>query len=146
MDLLYTELVSQQTHSYHKINVIFIGRPATPIFGELISGPSAGEVTIMIKTMASGLDDPSQVFWFVITPYTDSTKGETIPHLIPNYQSGTCAMIIVSGLEQGESYRFNATATNTFGVSEVAISNFITAGVGVYMYGTVFMHACLFAL
>ena len=78
VDLLYTELVSQQTHSYHKINISFIGHPITPMFGELISGPSAGEVTIMIKTVAFGLDDPSQVFWFVITPYTDSTEGETI--------------------------------------------------------------------
>ena len=87
----------------------------------------------MVKTVASGLDDPSQVFWFVVTPYTDSTEGETIPHLIPNYQSGTFVTIIVRNLEQGESYRFNATATNTFGVSEVSTSNFITAGVGVYM-------------
>ena len=101
-----------------------VGRPATPMFGELISGPGAGEVTVMIKTVASGLDDPSQVFWFVVTPYTDSTEAETMPHFILNY----LAMIIVDGLGQGERYRFNATATNTFGASGVATSNFITAG------------------
>ena len=38
-----------------------------PKFGELLSGPGAGEVTVMIKTVASGVEDPSQVFWFVIT-------------------------------------------------------------------------------
>ena len=77
-----------------------VGRLAAPIFEELISGPGTGEVTIMIKTvtMTSGLDDCSQVFWFVITTYNDITEGETIPHLIPNYQSGTFAMIIVSRL------------------------------------------------
>ena len=67
------------------ISINTIGRPATPLFGALTSGPGTGEVTITIKTMASGLNDPSQVFWFVITPYTDSTEGETIPHLIRNY-------------------------------------------------------------
>ena len=105
-----------------------------PMFGELISGPGAGEVTIMIKTVASGVEDPSQVFWFVITPYTDSIEGETVPYLIPNYQSGTFATIIVSGLEQGERYGFNATAANMFGASEVATSNFVTAGIGTLIH------------
>ena len=105
-----------------------------PIFGELISGPGAGKVTIVIKTVASGVEDPSQVFWFVITPYTDTTEGEAVPHLIPNYQSGTFAMIIVDGLDQGERYRFNATAANMFGASEVATSNFITAGIGTLIH------------
>ena len=112
----------------------YVGRPATPMFEELLSGPSTGKVTIMIKTVASGLVDPSQVFWFVITSYTDDAEGETIPHLIPNYQSGTFATIIVDRLEQGERYRFNATATNTFGASGVATSNFVVAGFGKYSY------------
>ena len=38
----------------------------------------------------------------------------------------------MSGLEQGERYRFNATAVNMFGASQVATSNFITAGIGTY--------------
>ena len=113
---------------------IFTGLPAMPTFGELISGPGAGEVAILIKTVASGVEDPSQVFWFVITPYTDTTEGETVPHLIPNYQSGTFEMIIVSGLDQGERYRFNATAANAFGTSEVATSNFVTAGIGTLIH------------
>ena len=132
MDLSYIELVNLIVlllgNIHYQCN--FIGHPATPIFGELISGPGAGEVTVMIKTEASGVEDPSQVFWFVITPYTYTTEGETVPHLIPNYQSGTFVMIIVSGLDQGERYRFNATAANMFGVSEVATSSFITAGIG----------------
>ena len=102
------------------------------MFGELISGPGAGEVTVMIKTVASGVEDPSQVFWFVITPYTDTTEGETVPHLIPYYQSGTFATILVSRLEHGERYRFNATAANTFGTSRVVTSNSVTAGFGKY--------------
>ena len=102
-----------------------VGCPATPMFGELISSPGAGEVTIMIKTVASGLDDPSQVFWFVITPYTDDIEGETVPHLVPNYQSGTFATIVMTGLEQGERYRFNATATNIFGASGLATSSLL---------------------
>ena len=102
------------------------------MYGELTSGPGAGEVTLMIKTAASGIEDPSQVFWFVITAYTDTTEGESIPHLIPNYQSGTFATIIVSGLEPRERYRFNATAANMFGASEMATSNSITAGIGMH--------------
>ena len=88
----------------------------------------------MIKTVISGVEDPSQVFWFVITPYIDTTEGESVPHLIPNYQNGAFAMIIVSGLEPGERYRFNATAANMFGASEVATSNFMTAGIGMHTY------------
>ena len=103
-----------------------------PMFGDLLYGPGAGEVTVTIKTVASGVEDTSQVFWFVITPHTDTTEGNTVPHFIPNYQSGTFETIIVGGLEQGEEYRFNATAANMFGASQVATSNFITAGIGIY--------------
>ena len=41
------------------------------------------------------------------------------------------------GLDQGERYRFNATAANAFGASEVAMSNFITAEIGTYMYNNI---------
>ena len=130
-----TVLVSQISEFNVNLQAIFIsGHPAIPMFGELISGPGAGEVTILIKTVASGVEDPSQVFWFVITPYTDTTEGETVPHLIPNYQSGTFAMIIMSGLDQGERYKFNATAANTFGASGVVTSNSVTAGIGTTKY------------
>ena len=123
------------------ITLYSTGRPAPPMFGELISGPGDGEVTVMIKTVASGLEDPLQVFWFVITPYTDSSEGETVPHLIPNYQSGTFATIIVGGLEQDARYRFNATAANMLGASGVATSNFVTAGVGMTLYIMNKMHS-----
>ena len=118
--------------SGHYKHINFTGLPAMPMLGELLSGSGTGEVTVMIKTVASGIEDPSQVFWFVIIPYTDTTEEKTVPHVIPNYQSGTFAKIIVSGLDQGERYRFNATAVNMFGASEVATSNLITAGIGYY--------------
>ena len=41
------------------------GRPATPTFGGLLFGPNAGEITIMIKTRASGIDGTSQLFGFL---------------------------------------------------------------------------------
>ena len=90
----------------------------------------------MIKTVASGVEDPSQIFWFVITPRTDvdATERETVLHLIPNYQSDTFETIIVSGLERGERYRFNAIAANMFGDSEVVTSTVITAGIGKCSY------------
>ena len=100
-----------------------------PMFGELTSGPGAGEVTVMIKTAVSGVisEDPSQLFWFIVTPITGDALGGNTSYLIPNYQSGAFATIIVRGLEPGERYRFNATAANMFGLSKPAISNTITA-------------------
>ena len=99
------------------------------MFGDLISGPDAGEITAVIGTTASGVDNPSQAFWFVITPVLDGVEGDSIPYLFLNYQSGTFETIVVSGLEEGERYTFNATATNTFGTSEpVSISASVFAG------------------
>ena len=99
-----------------------------PMFGEVMPGPNAGEVTIMIKTVASGVDNPSQAFWFVITPVLDGVEGDSIPYLFLNYQSGTFETIVVSGLEIGERYMFNATATNTFGTSKPVISASVFVG------------------
>ena len=103
-------------------------RPAEPIFGDLISGPNAGEVTIIIKTAASGVDNPSQAFWFVITPVLDGVEGDSMPYLFLNYQSGTSVTIVVSGLEDGENYKFNATSLNFFGSSEPVTSTSVLAG------------------
>ena len=99
-----------------------------PMFGEVMPGPNAGEVTIMIKTAASGVDNPSQAFGFVITPVLDGVEGDSIPYLFLNYLSGTLETIVVSGLEEGERYTFNATATNTFGTSEAVTSASVFAG------------------
>ena len=89
----------------------------------------------MIKTVASGLAGPSQVFWFVITPILDGVEGDSLPYFFLNYQSGTFETITVSGLKQGKSHTFNATANNMFGASEPATSAAIIAGVnGVYTY------------
>ena len=45
------------------MNVILkVIQPYPCMFGELISGPGAGEVTIMIKTVVSGDEDPLQMF------------------------------------------------------------------------------------
>lgn len=109
--------------------ITVLGRPSTPMFGDLISGPSAGKVTIMIKTVASGLEDPSQVFWFVITPIRDGVIGQSVSHFIRHYQSGSFVSIIMDGLEHGEKYTFNATATNIFGDSGSIASNSILSGI-----------------
>ena len=111
-----------------RLNHYALGIPAAPVFGNLMSGPNAGEVTIMIKTVASGVDSPSQVFQFVITPVLDGIEGDSISYPFHNYQSNTFQALTVSGLKQEESYTFNATAINVFGASEPATSAEIPAG------------------
>jgi hypothetical protein len=99
-----------------------------------MSGPNAGEITISLMTLSSGIEhegqsSDSEVFWFVVTPVHDGLGGESISHLSMNYQSGTLETVVVSGLEEGESYMLNVTAVNVYGSSQVATSMSITAGI-----------------
>ena len=105
------------------------GLPATPVFGYLVSGPKGGEITLTVQSPVSGIDEQfSEVFWFVITPTQDGIEGESISHLSVNYQSGTFETIVIDGLEEGESYMFNATAANMYGSSLTSTSISILAG------------------
>ena len=109
-----------------------IGVPATPVFGHLVSGPKGGEIILTLQSPASGIDTQySKVFWFVITPIHNEIEGESVPHLSLNYQSGTVETIIIDGLEEGESYMFNATAVNIYGSSLTAMSIPILAGASI---------------
>ena len=76
----------------------------------------------------SGESSDSEVFWFVVTPVRDGIGGESVSHLSMNYQSGSIERVVVSGLEEGESYMLNVTAVNVYGSSQVATSISITAG------------------
>ena len=93
------------------------------------SGPNLGEVTLTIKTVASGVNDPDQQFQFVITSVLDSVEQEEIEYPFPDYTSGNFETIVVSGLEPGQTYSFSATATNFFGPSGSENSASIRAGV-----------------
>ena len=94
-----------------------------------MSGLSAGEITITVMTPTSGINGQfSGIFWFVITPVHERTKGDSVPHLFLSYQSGTFETIVIDGLEEGASYTFNATATNIYGSSQAATSVSILAG------------------
>ena len=109
-----------------------LGIPATPSFGELTPGPEPGEVTIQIKTIASGVSSPSQGFQFNIIPVRDGVE-ETLQKFVRNdYQSGEFETLTVRDLVPGENYMytFNATATNFYGTSDAAISRLISMSAG----------------
>ena len=106
-----------------------IGVPRESQFGDVNSGPGAGEVTLEVKTVASGVDNPSQGFRFIITPVLDGEVLDPIPFDSFEYQSGTFESITVSGLEPGRTYSFSATAMNTFGTSSSTNSPSVPAGV-----------------
>ena len=89
-----------------------------PTFGILTSGPRAGEITIQIKTVASGVDRVDHRFRFVITPVLGSMTQTEQQFDFFNYRSGEFVSILVGGLEKGRSYTFSATATNIFGTSD----------------------------
>jgi hypothetical protein len=95
-----------------------------------MSGPNAGEITITLMTLSSGINEQSssEVFWFVVTPVHEGIGGESISHLSMNYQSGALETIVVSGLEEGENYMLNVTAVNVYGSSQASTSMSITAG------------------
>ena len=108
----------------------FIGIPATPIFGNLTSGRSPGEVTIQIKTIASGVSSTSQGFQFNIIPVLirDRVQERSRGFIRTEYQSGEFETINVGDLEQGQTYTFKATAMNFFGTSGVERSDFVISG------------------
>ena len=93
-------------------------------------GPDAGEITIQIKTIASGVSRPDHRFRFLITPILNGTTQDQRRFDFPNYVSSEFVTIIVSGLEKGRSYIFIATATNIFGSSDLAVSPPQYAGTG----------------
>ena len=64
----------------------------------------------------------------MVTPVREGIGGESVSHLSMNYQSGSFERVVVSGLEEGESYTLNVTAVNIYGSSQVATSKSITAG------------------
>ena len=101
-----------------------------PSFGDLTPGPDPGQVTIQIKTIASGVSDPAaQGFAFVIVPVLGITPGDGIRFPLPNYQSNMFETIIVRDLIPGESYTFSATAVNFFGKSAPENSAPLQAGI-----------------
>ena len=100
-----------------------LGVPVTPQFGDLITGPGSGVITVQIKTVASGVDMPVQEFNFRITSIL--AGGDRQPERqfeFPNYMSGQYVSIPVDNLEPGENYIFSATAVNIFGTSGSAHS------------------------
>lgn len=106
-----------------------VGRPAMPVFGDLVHGPNVGEITITLKTPASGIDRQfSKVFWFVITPIHEGIEGESVFHLSLNYQRDTFETVFINGLKEGEGYIFSAIAVNIYGSSQAATSISAFAG------------------
>ena len=65
----------------------------------------------------------------MIIPISDGIEAESVSHFSMNYQSGSFETIIVEGLEEGESYVFNATAVNMYGSSLPTTSMSVLAGV-----------------
>ena len=103
-----------------------------PSFGELTAGPDPGQVTIQIKTVASGLSDrDARGFEFILIPILDGVPGNELRFPRPDYQSGTFETILVSNLSPGESYTFIATVVNFFGISSPANSAPVNAGIHV---------------
>ena len=94
----------------------------------LVSGPSVGQVTLQIKTAASGVNSSLQNFQFIVTPVLDGRNLSSIQYSFPDYQSGTFVSVSVSELEEGKPYTFCITAMNVFGTSEVTKSSPVFAG------------------
>ena len=103
------------------------GRPASPQFGDLTSGPGEGEVTIQIKTVASGVDSSSPQFQFNIVPVLDGVERSMREFVHIDYVSGTFETVTITDLEPGSSYIFRATVVNSFGSSETENSHFVAA-------------------
>ena len=105
-----------------------IGVPAPPQFGDLITGPNSGVITVQIKTVASGVDSPNQDFRFNITPVLAGIGQPGKTFNFPRYVSGQFVSIAVDQLQPGASYTFSATAINIFGNSTPANSPVQVAG------------------
>ena len=93
-----------------------------PTFGTLMSKPNDSEVTMTIKTVASGIDDSDQHFKFIIVPICEGVEEEAIEFPFPDYQSGQFERVVIKAVEKGGSYVFRAVAKNIFGSSEPAYS------------------------
>ena len=104
------------------------GVPAVPMIRDVTSGPGAGQVTVEIRTVASGVDNPEQDFQFVITPDLGGVNQDSRSFPRPTYESGQYITLTVDGLKQGSMYTFSATATNIFGTSESANSRPVSVG------------------
>ena len=106
------------------------GRPTLPQFGVLTSGPNEGEITIQIKTDASGVDSTSdsRQFQFNVVPVLSGIEGDRREFVNNDYVSGTFETVTVTDLEPGQTYTFSATAVNSFGTSVTSNSHFVTAG------------------
>ena len=100
-----------------------------PEVGALMSGPDIGQVTLLIQTAASGVNNSLQGFHFIITPVQDGQTLDGIQYFFPDYQSGTSVPISVSGLDEGKDYSFCVTAVNVFGTSESTKSASVFAGI-----------------
>ena len=107
---------------------MYTGVPAAPQFGDLTPGPNSGVITVQIKTVASGVNQPNQNFSFNITPFLTGNKQPERIYKFPNYMSGEFVSIAVGQLEPGGSYTFSATAMNIFGNSTSAPSPQAFAG------------------
>ena len=92
-------------------------------------GSRVGEVTLEIKTVASGVDNRNQAFRFVFTPVLDGDILDPISYDKFDYMSGVLESITMSRLEPGRSYTFSATAMNIFGMSDAANSPPVRAGI-----------------
>ena len=104
------------------------GVPAVPVFRDVTSGPGAGQVTVEIRTVASGVNNPVQGFQFVITPVLDGVNQDSRSFPRPIYDSSQYIALTIDGLKQGSVYTFSATATNIFGTSESANSRPVSVG------------------
>lgn len=93
-----------------------------PTIGALMSGPNLGDVTIMIRTVASGINNTQQNFRFIIAPMTGGVKGSEIVFPFPDYQSGHFETVTIENLPQGKSYIFYVAAANIFARSEPSYS------------------------
>jgi hypothetical protein len=83
----------------------------------LITGPRSGDITVEIKTVASGVNSPEQGFHFNITPVLLGIRQPERTFDFPDYVSGELVSIVVDQLRPGASYTFIATAMNIFGNS-----------------------------
>ena len=97
-----------------------------PTFGALMSIPNSMDVTMMIRTVSSGVNDTHQQFGFIITPIVNGVRGDDRIFPIPNYQNGHFETVVLDGLEEGGSYIFSAEAMNIFGRSEPVYSSSIS--------------------
>ena len=105
-----------------------------------MSGPDTGEVAIMIKTVASGVNSSQHRFRFIVTPITNGVKERELEFPFPNYQSGQFETVLVQGLQQGRNYIFSGVAVNVFGRSDSAYS------ASILLEGLALVHRSIYAM